>query len=94
MIRQSIIDKLTKSLSPSMLEVINDSQSHAGHAAMKVNLIFLHQGITSTESHFIVKIISKEFAGKALVARHRLVYSILEEEMKTIHALNISAKTE
>jgi stress-induced morphogen len=61
------------------------SFSHSsGHIAMK--------GKTDPESHFIVKVISQEFAGKALVARHRMVYSLLSKEMETIHALNIIAK--
>lgn len=82
--RTRIVEKLAK-LNPSYLEVINDSHAHAGHAAMKGN--------PSAESHFIVKISSAEFEGKSLLARHRLVYSLLDEEMKQIHALNIIAKT-
>ena len=33
-------------------------------------------------------IVSKQFEGKGLLARHRLVNSILEEELKTIHAFS------
>ncbi|XP_064632792.1 bolA-like protein 2 [Lineus longissimus] len=35
---------------------------------------------------FSVVIVSKEFAGKALLQRHRLVNEILAEEIKSIHA--------
>ena len=38
-------------------------------------------------------IVSTQFEGKPLPAQHRLVYSALEEEMKTIHALNIKTFT-
>ena len=41
----------------------------------------------------IATIVSKQFEGKPLPAQHRLVYSALEEEMKTIHALNIKTFT-
>uniref|UniRef100_T1JBX2 BolA-like protein 2 n=1 Tax=Strigamia maritima TaxID=126957 RepID=T1JBX2_STRMM len=37
---------------------------------------------------FNVLIVSKEFEGKPLLQRHRLVNSVLGEEMKTIHALS------
>ena len=37
---------------------------------------------------FSVVIVSSQFEGKALLARHRLVNSALEEELKTIHAFS------
>jgi stress-induced morphogen len=38
--------------------------------------------------------VSKQFAGKAVLAKHRLVHGALEPIMKDIHALTIkSAKT-
>lgn len=39
-------------------------------------------------SKFTVIIVSDEFEGKTLLQRHRLVNSILEEELKTIHAFS------
>ncbi|XP_014363187.2 bolA-like protein 2 [Papilio machaon] len=35
---------------------------------------------------FSVVIVSDKFQGKPLLARHRLVNSVLQEELKTIHA--------
>ncbi|CAH2093408.1 unnamed protein product [Euphydryas editha] len=35
---------------------------------------------------FSVLIVSDKFQGKPLLARHRLVNSVLKEELKTIHA--------
>jgi stress-induced morphogen len=40
-------------------------------------------------SSFKVTIVSALFEGKSLLERHRLVYSILENEMKEIHALEL-----
>jgi len=37
---------------------------------------------------FAALIVSTQFEGKALLARHRLVNSALEEELKTIHAFS------
>ncbi|KAL0818569.1 hypothetical protein ABMA28_009008 [Loxostege sticticalis] len=35
---------------------------------------------------FSVLVVSDKFQGKPLLARHRLVNSVLQEELKTIHA--------
>lgn len=39
-------------------------------------------------------IVSDKFAGKLPVQRHRMVYSLLDDEFKSgLHAVNIVAKT-
>ncbi len=74
--------KLTEALSPSHLEIINDSDSHRGHAG--------HDG--SGESHFTVVIEATAFEGKNRVAMQRMVMDALKEELKgKIHALSIKA---
>ncbi|KAL6553535.1 BolA-like protein 2 [Orobanche gracilis] len=40
-------------------------------------------------AYFTIEIVSKEFEGKRLLERHRLINCALEEEMKQIHALSI-----
>lgn len=41
-----------------------------------------------------VLIVSDKFAGKLPVARHRMVYSLLNDEFQAgLHAVNIVAKT-
>ena len=46
------------------------------------------------ESHFRVEVVSAEFAGLSRVARQRLVYELLAEEMKErIHALALRTLT-
>ena len=48
----------------------------------------------SCGSSFEVSVVSKQFQGKALLARHRLVHNALGALMESIHALSIkSAKT-
>jgi stress-induced morphogen len=84
-IRQMIITKITSVLLPVHLEVTDESHLHAGHQAMK--------GKEAQETHFKVVVYSKFFDGKPLIERHRLVNSILEQELRQgVHALSITAK--
>ena len=70
--------KLTEAFAPEQLEIIDDSESHRGHAGFR----------EAGESHFNVRIRSAAFNGKSRVARQRMVYAVLKEEMvEKIHAL-------
>ncbi|KAJ6297682.1 hypothetical protein OIU76_018902 [Salix suchowensis] len=80
-----IWEKLERELSPVELEVEDISYQHAGHAGVR--------GSTG-ETHFNVKVVSKEFEGKSLVKRHRLIYNLLQDELQSgLHSLSIVAKT-
>ena len=69
-----------KSLSPQSLEIIDESALHAGHAG------------TRNGGHYRLYIVSPAFAGKTMLARHRLVHETLGELMHgRIHALGITA---
>ncbi len=54
----------------------------------------MHNVPSGSESHFKVVIISQEFDGLRLIARHRKVNQVLAEELSQIHALSIQAYTE
>ncbi|MEO8343961.1 MAG: BolA family protein [Gallionella sp.] len=70
-------------LDPTALEIIDESRKHAGHA-----------GARDGGGHYVLHIVSAQFAGNNTVARHRMIYSALGELMKReIHALTIQAKT-
>jgi BolA protein len=71
-------EKLQKAFAPARIEVVNESELHAGH-----------RGSPGTgESHFRVLVVSEAFAGKSRLARHRLVNEVLASELKgKIHAL-------
>lgn len=75
-------EKLILALEPIRLDVINESELHAGH-----------RGSPGTgESHFRVLIVSKAFTGKSRVERHRLVNTVLADEVgKRVHALALNA---
>lgn len=78
-----ITRRLTAALSPTRLVVIDDSESHRGHAG--------HDG--SGESHFTVEIECPSFVGQNRLARQRAVNSALGDLMRErIHALAIKAK--
>jgi len=77
---QTIIEeKLEQAFTPEFLEVVNES--------------YMHNVPEGSESHFKVTVVSKEFEGKMLLARHRAVNKTLEEELKSIHALAIHTLT-
>ncbi|CAI4033273.1 Cell division protein BolA [Nitrospira tepida] len=50
---------------------------------------------TGTMDHLIVRIVSRHFAGKNLLDRHRMVYQALDAPLKDgrIHALELTAAT-
>lgn len=59
---------LRQQLQPTLLEVIDESAAHAGHAGA---------GAEGYGTHFRVRIATPLFTGKPRVARHRLVYDAL-----------------
>lgn len=72
---------LREKLQPTVLEVIDESAAHAGHAGA---------GAEGYGTHFRVRIASPEFAGKPRVARHRLVYDALHFFIaEGVHAIAI-----
>ncbi|MBW8814172.1 MAG: BolA family transcriptional regulator [Caulobacterales bacterium] len=77
-----IRDKLTAAFQPTRLEIEDDSSRHAGHAGAR----------PGGESHFSVTIESAAFAGAPKVARQRMVYRALAEELAgPVHALSVKA---
>lgn len=73
--------RLETALEPEELDIVDDSRRHAGHA-----------GARDGRGHFQVRILSRQFAGKKTVERHRMVYAALGSLMQTdIHALGLVA---
>ncbi len=82
--RDLLADKLAGALSPTELQVDDESHKHAGHAGAR----------PGGGSHFSVRIVSSAFEGKSLVARHRLVYAALADELAgPVHALALRTLT-
>ena len=81
-LRDAMTQALTERLEPLVLELVDDSAAHAGHAG------------ASSGAHFNLRIVSARFAGLPRVARHRLVYDALRPWMaEGVHALAIDART-
>lgn len=75
--------RLRAALHPEALEIIDDSESHRGHAG--------HRG--SGESHFTLMVTAAAFAGQPRIARQRLVYAALGDLVapELVHAVIIKA---
>ena len=78
-----IRQRLVEAFNPESLELVDESAKHAGHTGNKAG-----------GGHYLVTIVSDEFAGKSTIQRHRMVYEALGDMMKSeIHALSIKALT-
>ena len=78
-LEQQLIERLQQ-LSPSHLEVVNESSGHGGYFPGK-------------ESHFKVIVVSESFEGLRLVQRHQKIDAVAGELLSPgkIHALAIHA---
>jgi BolA protein len=79
-IQRTIERKLREAMHPEHLEVINESGQHS-----------VPKG---SETHFKVVLVSPDFCGKRAVARHRMVYQLLADELAAgVHALALHTYT-
>ncbi|MEJ2114507.1 MAG: BolA/IbaG family iron-sulfur metabolism protein [Gammaproteobacteria bacterium] len=79
-IQANIEEKITAALHPEYLEVANESH--------------MHNVPPGSESHFKVTVVTTEFDGKLLVARHRMLNQLLKAELDgPVHALSLNTLT-
>ncbi len=79
-----ITRRLTEALSPTHLQVVDDSEKHRGHGGYNPN---------GGESHFTVEIESPAFAGMNRVQRQRAVnHALADLLVERVHALAIKAR--
>tara|TARA_B100001079_G_scaffold245004_1_gene232635 strand:+ start:656 stop:961 length:306 start_codon:yes stop_codon:yes gene_type:complete len=76
-IENQITEIINDKLSPSVLNIVNES--------------FMHNVPTGSESHFKLIVVSDAFKDLSNVKRHQLVYRSLDKIMDEIHALSIYA---
>jgi BolA family transcriptional regulator, general stress-responsive regulator len=79
---QALEQRLQERLSPTQLEVLDESAEHLGHAG---------QDGTGVGTHFRVRIASPLFDGQPKVARHRLVYDALRDFIARDHGVHALA---
>ncbi len=76
-VAEEIQARLQAAFSPRELDVVDDSESHRGHAGFQ----------EGGESHFNVRIRADAFERQSRVARHRAVHTALGDIVPRIHAL-------
>ena len=78
---QAMQQRLAEKLNPTVVEVVDESAAHTGHAGANG---------TGFGTHFRVRIASPLFTGRSRVAQHRLVYDALQEFIdQGVHAIVI-----
>ena len=79
-VRLVMIEKLEKAFQPTVLNVIDESDKHVGHAGHR----------PEGETHFKVVMRAELFSGLSRLEMQRNVFKVLEHEMKNkIHALSL-----
>jgi BolA protein len=79
-IAETMRKKLEAALSPQRLEIVDDSESHRGHGGYR----------EGGESHFNMEIVADSFADASRVARQRMVFDVLSDELAgPVHALSL-----
>ena len=78
-----MLRRLSSALSPSRVELADDSEQHRGHGGYN----------PAGESHFTLTIESPAFAGKSRVERQRMIHAALGDLLHVrVHALSIRAR--
>jgi BolA protein len=77
--QSTIESRLSESFNIEFLDVINESH--------------MHNVAPGSESHFKVTIVCDDFNNLMLIKRHRLVNSVLADELQQIHALALHTLT-
>jgi BolA protein len=81
--QERIVARLTAALDPVFLDVVDESDRHAGHADAR----------EGGGTHYRVRVVSAKFGRQSRVERHRLVYDLLAAEFTDgLHALALVAK--
>ena len=81
---QMIHQALSTGLNPTILNIINDSMSHAGHAG------HIEAG-GGPETHFKINIEAECFVGKTLLERQRMVYAMLDPVFADgVHSISLT----
>lgn len=78
--REQIATQLTTAFCPIYLDVVDESHRH--------------NVPPGAESHFKVVLVSEQFVGERLIARHRQIYAVLSDALaSTVHALALHTYT-
>ena len=82
-ITEEIRTRLETAFAPTRLDVVDDSESHRGHAGFR----------EGGESHFLITIHAPAFAQMTRLQRHRAVHEALGADLVgRIHALGLTVR--
>lgn len=82
--KDKIEEILKKNLKVHHIEVVDESHKHAGH----------NPAAASGGTHMQIVIISDDFKNRSRIDRHKMVYKILEDDIRTgLHAITIKTLT-
>jgi stress-induced morphogen len=77
-------DVLTREFAPAVVQVLDDSAHHAGHAGAQ----------PGGETHYSVLMVAEAFSGLSRVSRSRAVHAVLAAEFSSgLHALALTLRT-
>jgi BolA protein len=80
---EKIKERLEAAFAPSVLDVVDESEAHRGHAGFQ----------EGGESHFRVTIEAEAFAGLSRIEKHRAVHGALGKDLVAqIHALALTIR--
>ena len=83
LMQERIVARLKEALDPVSLDVVDESDRHAGHAGAR----------PGGGTHYRVRVVSARFERQSRIERHRLVYDVLAAEFADgLHALALVAK--
>ncbi|MBV1703081.1 MAG: BolA family transcriptional regulator [Hyphomicrobiales bacterium] len=81
--QERITTILQQALKPDYLEVIDESQLHAGHSGSR----------EGGQTHYRVKIATAAFQGQTRLACHRRIHELLAAELQDgVHALALETR--
>ena len=81
--QERIVTRLAEALDPVSLDIVDESDRHAGHAGARAG----------GGTHYRVRVVSAQFERQSRVERHRIVYGLLTAEFADgLHALALVAK--
>jgi BolA family transcriptional regulator, general stress-responsive regulator len=81
--QERIATRLAEALHPVSLDIVDESDRHAGHAGARAG----------GGTHYRVRVVSAQFERQSRVERHQIVYGLLTAEFADgLHALALVAK--
>ncbi len=79
---KAIAKQIRNAINVIKIEIVNESEKHADHYPA-----------STLPSHIRLIIVSDDFIDMSALQRHRLIYKLLENEIKLLHAISLDLYT-